>query len=119
MDEDEALAHFASVWRETLEKEVRTAPKITLEEAKELLDEKQVVHAKDGFQYRQFSIHSVVFIARVNNDAEESGICTQLWPLGAHRDNTRLCMHFDTIYALGVGVQRGYSPSVNRSYPKS
>lgn len=97
MTDEEALEHFAKVWNEVLEREVRTAPRTTLQEAKELIGEKQAVYASSGYQYRQFSIHAVVFIAQLDHDADHIGKCLQLWPLGAHRDNTRLCMHFDTV----------------------
>jgi hypothetical protein len=35
----------------------------------------------------------VPFVARITG----GGYCDQLWALGAHRDNTRLCVNFDTI----------------------
>lgn len=88
---------FAQVWEQLLEPEVRKAPIISLEEARELLDGKALEHAKPGYQYRQFSIDLAVFIARLSKEATEDGICDQLWPLGAHRDPTRLCLYFETI----------------------
>ena len=97
MDDEAAIEHFAEVWNNKLEPEVRKAPVISAAEAKELLEGKQRDYAIDGFQFRQFSLHSVVFVARLNNGATEEGKCDQLWPLGAHRDNTRLCMYFETV----------------------
>jgi hypothetical protein len=97
MDDEGALRHFADVWQSKLEPEIRRAPVIPTTEAVELLEGKQREYAIDGYQYRQFSLDSVIFIARLNDGATENGNCDQLWPLGAHRDNTRLCMYFDTV----------------------
>lgn len=97
MDDQSALDHFAKVWRQTLEPEVRKAPVISVEEVKELLEGKQREYAVDDYQFRQFSLYSVVFVVRLNQNATENGTCDQLWQLGAHRDNTRLCMYFNSI----------------------
>ena len=95
MDHQTALQHFAEVWQSTLEPEVRKAPVITTAEAKELLEGKQRDYAVEG--YRQFSLYSVVCVPRLNHGAAEEGNCDQLWPLGAHRDNTRLCVYIETV----------------------
>jgi hypothetical protein len=97
MDDEEAVAHFDKVWAEKLEEEVRRAPVISAAEAKELLEGKQRDFALEEHQFRQFLLHSVPFVVRLNNGATDVGTCDQLWPLGAHRDNTRLCMYFNTI----------------------
>jgi hypothetical protein len=94
MDDETALEHFAKVWQVKLEPEIRKTPVISPAEARELLEGKQREYADAGFQFRQFSLHAVVCIARLNHGATEDGNCDQLWPLGAHRDNTRLCMYF-------------------------
>ena len=97
MDDEAALQHFAKVWQAKLEPEIQKAQVISAAEAKELLEGKQRDYAVDGFQYRQFSLYSVVCIARLDLGATEEGSCDQPWPLGAHRDNTRLCMYFETV----------------------
>ena len=89
----ECIERFATVWETTLAPEVAQAPEITQEEAKELLEEKFKPFATAGYKYRQFLLHQVPFVCRVTI----GGVCDQLWALGAHRDNTRLCMHFNTI----------------------
>lgn len=93
LSEEECIERFGQVWTEKLAGEVEQAPQITREEAEELLEEKFKSFATAGYKYRQFSLHHVPFVARVTM----GGCCDQLWALGAHRDNTRLCMHFDTI----------------------
>ena len=97
MEDQEALTHFSEVWRSKLEQEVRGAPIISAAEAKELLEGKQRDYAIEGHQFRQFLLHSVPFVVRLNKEATDEGTCDQLWPLGIHRDNTRLCMYFETI----------------------
>lgn len=97
MTDQEAEERFAKVWTEKLEPHVRIAPIITAEQARELLEERQRSFAPDAYQYRQFMIDSVPFVVRLNKDATEIGICNQVWPLGAHRDPSRLCMHFETV----------------------
>ena len=97
MDDPTALRHFAEVWNDVLEPELRGAPEITIEEAAELVEGKQREYVRSGHQYRWFSLYSVPFIAWLNSNADEDGTCDQLWPLGVHRDNTRLCMHFASI----------------------
>ncbi len=97
LSDAEAIVHFDQVWTEKLEKEVRNATPISVAEAKELLEGKQRAFALEGHQFRQFSLDSVPFVVRLNSGATDVGICDQLWPLGAHRDNTRLCMYFNTI----------------------
>lgn len=93
LEDSDAVARFSDVWKNKLSGEVEDAPEITREEAEELLEEKLKSFAIVGYTYRQFSLHHVPFIARVTAGNE----CDQLWALGKHRDNTRLCMHFDTI----------------------
>jgi hypothetical protein len=97
MDERQTLERFASIWQNVLEPEIRKASIITTEEAKELLEGKQKEYVINSFQFRQFSLHNVVFIARLNSEAREDGVCNQLWSLGVHRDNTRLCIYFSKI----------------------
>ncbi|MFB2877774.1 hypothetical protein [Floridanema aerugineum] len=97
MTDTQAIERFKNIWEKVLEPEIRKAPIITAEEAKELLEGKQRDYAIRGFQFRQFSLHSAVFVARLNKDATEDGVCDQLWGIGAHRDNTRLCMYFETV----------------------
>lgn len=97
MSDEEAIEHFATVWETKLEPEVRHAPLISAAEASELLEGRQREYAVEGYQFRQFSLHSVVCVVRLNKDAKEDGVCDQLWSLGAHRDNTRLCMYFETV----------------------
>jgi len=93
----ELQARFAEVWSKVLESEVSTAPIIPLPEARELLEGKPLEYVVSGYQYRAFSIHSVVFLARLNESATTGGSCNQLWALGTHRDPTRLCLHFGSI----------------------
>lgn len=97
MSDDAVLRRFSEVWAKTLERSIRDAPTIGLAEAMELLQERYASYVKEGFQYRQLSIDSAVFVARLNEGAERDGTCDQLWPIGAHRDPTRLCVHFDTV----------------------
>ncbi len=97
MTEAQAVERFATIWQNILEPEIRKAPTITSEEAEELLEGKQKEYVIDGFQFRQFSLNSVVFIARLKLETKEDGVCDQLWSLGVHRDNTRLCIYFSTI----------------------
>jgi hypothetical protein len=97
MDDDAIDARFTEVWNTKIEPELREATQITSDEAAELLDEANKRYATAGFQYRQFSLHNVPFVARLNRDATQDGTCDQLWSLGTHRDNTRLCVYFDTI----------------------
>lgn len=93
LSDEKAIERFVKVWREKLAEEVDQAPQITRDEAEELLEEKFKPFATEGFSYRQFSLHHVPFVARITM----GGVCDQLWALGVHRDNTRLCMHFNTI----------------------
>ena len=93
LDDDAAVKRFDELWKSTLAAEVETAPLITREQAEELLEEKLKSYAIDGYTYRQFVLDNVPFVARITG----GGWCDQLWALGAHRDNTRLCVHFDTI----------------------
>lgn len=93
LSDNDAVKRFDEVWRTKLASEVASSPEITRDEAEELLEEKFKSYATAGYSFRQFSLHHVPFIARVT----QGGVCDQLWALGAHRDNTRLCLHFDTI----------------------
>lgn len=93
LDDETAIARFCELWQTTLAPEVEAAPEITREQAEELLEEKLKNYALIGYQYRQFLFRNVPFVVRING----AGICDQLWALGAHRDNTRLCVHFETI----------------------
>ncbi len=108
----ECIERFAEVWKSKLASEVEQAPEITLEEAKELLEEKFKPFATAGYTYRQFLLHQVPFVCRVTT----GGACDQLWALGAHRDNTRLCMHFNTIDDKdrfdAIAKRFGWSPKV-------
>ncbi len=97
MDEEDALRHFGTVWEAKLEPELRKAPPISTAQAKKLVKENQQNYAVDGYQYRQFSLDSAVFVARLNQHASEDGRCDQLWPLGVLRDNTRLSMYFEEV----------------------
>lgn len=97
MNDAEVLERFSSVWAKTLESAVREAPVISLEEANELLQDRYSGYVKEGFQFRQLSIDSAVFVARLNEGAGKDGTCDQLWSIGAHRDPTRLCVHFATV----------------------
>lgn len=96
MTDTEITNRFAEIWNEVLEPEVRKAKTVTLEHAREMLDEKVHGYAKEGYQYREFSTDLVAFVARLNPEATENGRCTQLWSLGAHRDPTRLCIFFES-----------------------
>ena len=82
MNSNEATERFTRIWQRLLEPQVRNAPIIPLEEARELLEGKALEYVLAGHQYRQFSIDSAVFIARLNKEATEDGACDQLWPLG-------------------------------------
>ena len=93
LGESEAVRRFGELWSSTLAAHVEAAPVITREEAEEMLEQKLKSFAITGYEYRQFSLHQVPFVARITG----GGYCDQLWALGAHRDNTRLCVHFDTI----------------------
>jgi hypothetical protein len=97
MSDQEAEERFAKVWADKLEALVRTAPVISAEQARELLEEKQRTYVTEAGQYRQFMIDAVPIVVRMNKDATENGICDQIWLLGAHRDPSRLCMHFETV----------------------
>lgn len=90
---------FAQVWRDLLEPQIRVAPEITLDEARDLLDGKFLEYALPGYQYRQISIDSALFLVRLNREADQNGACDQLWSLGAHRDPTRLCLFFEAAEA--------------------
>lgn len=96
MSEDEIVERFVKIWREVLEPEIRCAKAITLEHAREMLDERVHRYVVEGYQYREFSTDLVAFVARLNPEATKDGNCTQLWSLGAHRDPTRLCMFFNS-----------------------
>jgi hypothetical protein len=93
LSDEECAARFTDLWNESLSTEVETAQIITREEAEEMLETKFRPYAVIGFEYRQFSLYHVPFIARIT----PGGYCDQLWALGVHRDNTRLCVHFGTI----------------------
>jgi hypothetical protein len=93
LSDESAIARFGELWASTLAAEVESAPKITREQAEELLEEKLKSYATAGYTYRQFLLHNEPFIARITG----GGYCDQLWALGAHRDNTRLCVNFETI----------------------
>lgn len=114
LNDKEATNRFGEVWKSILEPEIRTAPKITVEDAKELLEGKQQDYAIAGFQFRQFSIQAAVFVARLNKDATKEGVCDQLWSIGMHRDNTRLCMYFNTVEEkdqfVVIAKQLGWKP---------
>lgn len=97
MSTDELQERFSKVWSTVLEPQVRSAPIISLPEARELLQGKPLQYVVAGYQYRAFSIHSAVFVARLNESATTNGSCDQLWALGAHRDPTRLCLYFGSI----------------------
>lgn len=86
---------FAQVWQDLLEPAIRLAPVIPFEEARELLEGRSLEYALPGYQYRQISIDLAIFLVRLNSGAGQDGVCDQLWSLGAHRDPTRLCVHFD------------------------
>lgn len=92
LEDLEAIARFGDLWKSLLSAHVESAPEITREEAEEMLESKLKRFAEVGFTYRQFSLHQVPFVARITG----GGYCDQLWALGAHRDNTRLCVYFDT-----------------------
>lgn len=96
MDDDLAIESFDRVWQSTLADQVENAEKITIESAREMLDEKSRPYAQAGFEFRQFSLHNVPFIARVKD-----GVCSQLWSLGMHRDNARLSIHFHSVEECG------------------
>jgi hypothetical protein len=93
LTDSDAIVRFEELWSGTLSAHVESAPEITRDEAEEMLEQKLKSFAVMGYKYRQFSLHQVPFIARITG----GGSCDQLWALGAHRDNTRLCVHFDTI----------------------
>ncbi len=91
--DEAAIARFGELWLSTLAPEVEKAPEITREQAEELLEEKFKSYVAAGYAYRQFLLHNVPFVVRIT----ANGHCDQLWALGAHRDNTRLCVYFETI----------------------
>jgi hypothetical protein len=93
LGDEAAIARFAELWSTKLAAEVEKAPEITREQAEELLEEKLKSYATAGYVYREFLLHNVPFVARITG----GGYCDQLWALGAHRDNTRLCVNFETI----------------------
>jgi hypothetical protein len=93
LGDEAAISRFEELWAAKLASEVENAPQITREQAEELLEEKMKSYAVDGYRYRQFLLHNVPFVARITG----GGQCDQLWALGAHRDNTRLCVNFETI----------------------
>jgi hypothetical protein len=105
---------FAQVWRDLLEPEIRVAPIISLDEARELLEGRSLEYALSGYQYRQISIDSALFLVRLNSDASQDGVCDQLWSLGAHRDPTRLCVYFNAAEAKArfetVARRLGWKP---------
>ena len=78
----------------TLEPELQQAPVISANEALELLDSKFHNFVNQSHEFRQFTVHSVPFIARLS---QEKTHCDQLWSLGKHRDNTRLSVYFHTV----------------------
>ncbi len=94
LNDEAAIARFVELWSSTLAAEVERAPEITREQAEELLEEKLRTYATFGFTYRQFLFRNVPFVVRIT----DGGYCDQLWALGAHRDNTRLCVNFETIH---------------------
>lgn len=98
MSDWEAEERFKQVWTDKLEAHVRVAPVITATQARELLeDEIYQKYVIDTAQYRQFLLDQVPIVVRLNRDATEDGVCEQFWPLGAHRDPSRLCIYFDTV----------------------
>jgi hypothetical protein len=96
MDDEECLSRFAEVWRVTLEPEIRKAPIVTAEDAREMLESKLHGYVEEGAEFRQFSLHFVPFLARLTRRSGEL-VCDQLWSLGKHKDNTRLSVYFRTI----------------------
>jgi hypothetical protein len=93
LSDEDAIARFGALWSSTLAAQVESAPEITREQAEELLEGKLKTYAAAGYTYRQFLFHNVPFVSRITG----RGYCDQLWALGAHRDNTRLCVNFETI----------------------
>jgi len=113
-DDSQVDTRFREVWESLISVSLETAPVVTIEEAKELLgDEKRAAYVIPGYEYRQFSVDSAAFLARVSRNREDLD-CDQLWSIGAHRDPTRLCVHFETIEALtqfsAVSRRLGYKP---------
>ena len=90
--DDAAVKRFNEVWEATLSANVDAALSISREDAEEMLEDKLKAYAKPGYTYRQFSLFHVPFIVRVTS----GGMCDQLWAIGTHRDNTRLCVRFDS-----------------------
>lgn len=93
LTDEEAIAQFEALWASKLSAEVDAAPEITMEEAAEMLENATLKsHVKPGYTYRQFSLYHVPFIVRITL----GGVCDQFWNIGMHRDNTRLCVYFDS-----------------------
>src|SRR5262245_52379666 len=78
MDDDSAVQLFTKVWSTSLEPQLRQAPPIPQIAAYESLEGKQKEFAPPGYQYRQFEVHGAYFIARLNLQASETGLCDQL-----------------------------------------
>src|SRR6478736_851172 len=90
---------FKQVWEETIAPGLDGGQTVTADEAKELLGDRRAEFVKPGFEYRQFSVDTAAFLARLSV-VPNSPTCDQLWPLGAHRDPTRLCVHFERVEDL-------------------
>lgn len=93
------IERFAQVWKKTLEPEVRQASPISIQEARERL--KSNSHQLEGYvqaeyQFRQFELYSVPFLARLSEEPNGDLNCDQLWSLGKRKDNTRLSIYFET-----------------------
>lgn len=92
LEESAAIQRFGELWESLLSTNVECAPEITREEAEEMLEQKLKSFVLTDYTYRLFSLYHIPFIARVT----AGGNCDQLWALGTHRDNTRLCVYFES-----------------------
>jgi hypothetical protein len=97
--DDEVVERFRNVWHDTIAPNLREAPIVTPEEARELVGESRARFVQAGYVFRQFTVDTAAFVARLTTpDADAE--CDQLWSIGGHQDPTRLCVYFEKVEHL-------------------
>ena len=92
LGDEAAIARFGELWSSKLAAEVERAPEITREQAEELLEGKLKTYATAGYIYRQ----SCSITCHLLPGSRVVDIVTSFGH-SDHRDNTRLCVNFETI----------------------
>lgn len=87
----ECEERFAAVWAEKLQPQLQLAHAVSLDTARELLDPKLHSNVKPGYEYREFVVNNVHFLARLSSDG---AVCDHLWTLSGHHDPTKLTVYF-------------------------